>query len=369
MFELLDAYDGTEAARKAIGQAWDAARTRLVDGPRVDRAVVARAEEQVAADPTSAFDYDSQGNATLLGQYAAGRFRCAPLRAMEAPGGGRLRLWVVVGASYLTDIGALQALAPPGSLFQVASQFNCLESPGPYLVKVSRYFSDPTQGPRASISTFPGTLLRHYAVPFVQQDPEPQLNLLRAVTLPGVARVDNGYLLAANITQPATFASLLHDHFDELQVGLHEGVQVVLGANWDGPVQGQPRIAQVFTSTIAAGGYSKVNIKDPVWQDIVRQLQRAAYLGTLKAAVATGQRRAVLTMIGGGVFGNPLEIIWDSLVWACRQLENSELTVIVNARILEGLDLERVEAVAQKFGGELIRAYPEGTRVGGQSPV
>jgi hypothetical protein len=62
-----------------------------------------------------------------------------------------------------TDIGSLQATAGAGTLFPAASQFNCLESPGPYVVDVADYFHDQTQGPRASISAFPGTLPRHYA--------------------------------------------------------------------------------------------------------------------------------------------------------------------------------------------------------------
>src|SRR3989442_929187 len=83
-----------------------------------------------------------------------------------------------------------QAPAPPGSLFQVASQFNCLESPGEFVVPVAEYFNDPTQGPRASISAFPGTLVRHYAAPapdgsrFVQTNDGPQLNLLEGVCAP-----------------------------------------------------------------------------------------------------------------------------------------------------------------------------------------
>jgi len=368
LFTLLDEYTGTRAEKEAICQAWDAARGQLKSTPRADRSLVGRLETRVRENPEAAFRFADDGYATLEG-YAAGRFRCASLNSLAGSGrGGRLKLWVVVGLSPVTDIGALQALAPPGSLFQVASQFNCLEAPGPRLARVSDYFFDPTQGPRASISAFPGTLLRHYRVPFEQKDPAPQLNLLRHVALPGVAEVDGGYLLADNIAQPTTFAALLHDHFDEIEVGLHEGVQVVLGDSWDGQVEGAPRIAQVFISTIAAGGYSRVNVVEPVWLDIVTQLQRAAYLGTLRAAAATGQRRAVLTLIGGGVFGNPLEVIWKSIVWACRQVEptlGSDLTVIVNARALEGLDLERVEAVCQQAGGEVLLASGDATRING----
>ena len=76
-----------------------------------------------------------------------------------------VRFFVLDGASPVTDIGALQATAPAGSLFQVASQFNCLEAPDARITRVADYIHDPTQGPRASISAFPGTFIRHYAAP------------------------------------------------------------------------------------------------------------------------------------------------------------------------------------------------------------
>src|SRR5207244_9763794 len=112
-----------------------------------------------------------------------------------------VRLWVLDGASPATDVGSLQGTAEEGTLFQVASQFNCLESPGPFVASVSEYFNDFTQGPRASISAFPATLLRHYAAPgpnserFVQTSGlGPQLDLLADVFEPGKSPVRNGYL-------------------------------------------------------------------------------------------------------------------------------------------------------------------------------
>jgi len=117
-----------------------------------------------------------------------------------ATSSARARLWVLDGTHPLTDIGSLQAWAPAGSLFQVASQFNCLESPGPYLMEVADYFLDPTQGPRASISAFPGTLLRQYCVPdglgghFVQGSEGRQINVLSHSVRDGAAAVQSGYL-------------------------------------------------------------------------------------------------------------------------------------------------------------------------------
>ena len=64
-----------------------------------------------------------------------------------------------------------------------------------------------------------------------------------------------------------------------------------------------------------------------------RQLLRAAYLGTLLATVALGRNREVLTLIGGGVFGNPIGLIWEAIQWSVNEIEphlSSDLEVIVN---------------------------------------
>src|SRR5262245_52412698 len=222
------------------------------------------------ARPGDAFSFDADGFATVGVEghtWNAGRFETPSIadlreRAKRAgAGGGRLRLWVLDGAGLATDVGGLQATAPPGSLFQVASQFNCLESPGPYITPVVQYFRDYTQGPRASISAFPGTLLRHYAAPedhgkrFVQTAKK-QLNLLADVFGPEVAQVQSGYLMAHNVRDPAALVVALTDRFDSIRVGVHDGVQVVLGYDFAGAVDESEnrRIAQVFTSTVAGGG-------------------------------------------------------------------------------------------------------------------
>lgn len=377
MLELLDHYDGSAAAQHQICEAFDARLQHLGEGERQvgARARVAELEEALSRG-IEHFHFD-EGGWARLGDLQAGRFSCRSLhsqrKGLKHGGGHRVRLWVLDGESAITDIGALQAFAPPASLFQAASQFNCLESPGPYLAAVAHYFSDPTQGPRASISAFPGTLLRHYAATasdesrFCQGDTR-QLNLLHRVALEGVATVRSGYLQTSNIKDFAGFATLLEDHFDEIEVGVHEGVEVVLGANWDGPVHGRPRVSQIFTSTLAAGGYGRLDFTDPLNLRIVRQLQRAAYLGTLTAAAALRQDRAVLTLIGGGVFGNPLELIWESIQWACDQVEpwlQKDLTVILNGRILSSLEPGSVRAAARHRRGDLIHCGRSGAVIGG----
>lgn len=374
MLQSLDEFTGDAASQVRVRKAFQRAQAWLAESPpRGDRSLVQRAEHLVAQSPEAVFDFSQNSEATLrVGEFAwsAGRFACRSLGSLlssiPGPGGtGKLRLFVLAGLGPLTDIGTLQGLAPPESMFQVASQFNCLEAPGPSLVPVRQYLTDPTQGPRASISAFPGTLLRHYAAPgengrrFTQTDPTPQLNLLGRVAPPPLARVRNGYLLPENIPDPQALACALTERFEDIEVGVHERTEVVFGTHWDGPVLGRPLIGQVFTSTLAAGAYGRVDFDDPRWHLVARQLLRAAYLGTLAAAAATGQRRVVLTLIGGGVFGNPIPVIWDNVLWACQQIAprlSHDLTVVLNGRDLSGLDRQAVTAATRLWGGDLLTA-------------
>ena len=386
MIDLLLTHSGDQSAEpellRALATHVAAVQASVRGG---DRRQVAEAEAAVRADPGQAFTFDTAGAATLSAggrTWHAGTFhvaaigvlraRAAAARVAAAVSKARVRLFVIDGANLATDIGSLQANGGSDTLFQVASQFNCLEAPGPYVTPVEQYFNDPTQGPRASIAAFPGTLLRHYAAPasegrrFVQTTDGHQLDLLTDVCDPGVARVRNGYLMAAGIADPEAFAARLEGRFDSIRVGVHDGVEIVLGADWDGAVAGpeRRRITQVFTSTIAgglvgglAGGFAGTRAVGS-FETICRQLLRAAYLGTLLAAVSLGRTRVVLTLIGGGVFRNPIPLIWDAIQWALGQIEPlvaGDLDVVVNGRNL-GAEIDRqtiLDAVRAR-GGVLL---------------
>ena len=347
-----------------------------------DRRQVARMEAELQAHPEDSFHFDRDGSGVLRAgetKFSAGRFEAVSIgdlkrRAKESRqkgSDGRIRLFILDGVSPATDIGSLQATAGPETLFQVASQFNCLESPGPYITPVANYFSDPTQGPRASISAFPGTLLRHYAAPdeggerFVQTNNGRQINLLEAVCSPGVAEVRNGYLTASGIADPLAFVRALERRFEEIRIGMHDEVPVVLGYNWDGAVEGERRIGQVFTSTFAGGGYSRSN--DTEHLAICVPLLRAAYLGTLLAAAVLRRSKVVLTLIGGGVFGNPIPLIWESIQWALTEVEpflSEEMNVVVNGRNLgDHLSLDSLLPAVRASGGAMVQFGPRGISV------
>jgi len=379
MLELIEQFDGTAGARQRLIDDVERRGAQVVASRRRgDLSLVARAEAEVRADPGGRIRIDGSGEATVhaVGRaFRGGRFEVPPLcalkaRAVEARAKAgrpalRPRLWVLDGAGPATDIGALQATAPAGTLFQVASQFNCLESPGAYITDVADYVHDPTQGPRASISAWPGTLVRHYAAPaadgsrFVQSASGSQIDLLAEVCDPGIAAVRSGYLRGDDIVDAHALADALQTRFDAIRIGVHDGVEVALGYDWEGSVDGARTIAQVLTSTMAAGMYGSLDDGDAAAMAICRQLQRAAYLGTLLAAAALGHPRVVLTLIGGGVFANPLELIWDAIGWAIDQVGHflhRELLVVVNGRNLgEQLPPRELAAATQARGGGVIR--------------
>jgi hypothetical protein len=348
----------------------DAAR-QLVAASRGkgDRSLVALCERAVAAAPAEAISFDAQGTATLRAAgkvFCGGRFAPQSIqvlrRSVAQKASGQptsVRFSVIEGEDPVTDIGALQAVAHASTLFQAASQFNCLESPGPYLTNVASYLSDPTQGPRASISAFPGTLVRHYAAPDgtggrLVQSQERQIDLLADALPAGLGKVQSGYLMTSCLRDVAAAARAFEENFDRIQVGVHDGAQVVLGHAWDGAVEGEPLIAQVFTSTLAAGGYGRGEpFRGPV-EAISRQLLRAAYLGTLLAALDLGKQRVVLTMIGGGVFGNPHSLICESILWAIEQVEqlsSGPLEVVLNGRNLSASVGEEMTTACERRGG------------------
>jgi hypothetical protein len=351
-----------------------------------DQALVERAEAALPRDPGALrFDADGFGHLEVGGRtWSAGRFETPTVdqlreraaRRREERGRGRATLWVLDGAGAVTDIGGLQATAPEGALFQVASQFNCLEAPGARITPVASYFTDPTQGPRASISAFAGALLRHYAAPapdgsrFTQRTGDRQVELLADVCAGGRARVRDGYLLPRDVPDPAAFAARLAASAGAIRVGVHEGVEVALGYRWGGRVDGRRAIAQVFTSTVAMGAYG--SFADPALGAAVsRPLLGGAYRGTLLAAAALGRRAAVLTLIGGGVFGNARPLIWEALLAAFDEVSGlvaDDLLVIVNGRTDLRDDPGRsavARGAAERGGALLCLDEPEVTALRG----
>ena len=250
-----------------------------------------------------------------------------------------------------------------GAVFQVASQFNCLEMVGPRVRPedgISMYASDPTQGPACALCCPAATLFRNYFVNGTGQAGRHQLDLLTDV---GVVvdnahgrywTMENGYCLpvdkasigrlgerlladggergrAASVSAAAGVdcgdaahesTSLARRVHDSLRVGVHWSTSVL---------KHKHNVCQVFCSALPVS-YSGVAAKE--WEPFAKVVLDGAYDATLLvgATLAARERRRVtvyLTMLGGGAFGNRDTWIRDAIIAALSKHRHEPLDVVL----------------------------------------
>uniref|UniRef100_A0A6B2L562 Uncharacterized protein n=1 Tax=Arcella intermedia TaxID=1963864 RepID=A0A6B2L562_9EUKA len=259
------------------------------------------------------------------------------------------------------DVGYLQSLPEfRDAVFQVASNFNVVEGMSEFLPPnfksfTENYYKDRTQGPAASISAGPAAIVRVHA-PFYSPDTPPdkwnqdeshQVELLK--NLEEYYPVHNGYVLYEN-----GILSEGYKKFPEYQskgyhkllvtgfVGFHSSVQVTTGLRYypngekrpkkrsaddeeeDEPddsllqIQKDPKqvVHQVFTAAtnLNQGRSGPRNKNSPNSATKGKMVLDLGYQGTYLAALAAEKKILVLTLIGGGAFGNEKEWIYQSIV-------------------------------------------------------
>ena len=233
-----------------------------------------------------------------------------------------------------------------GALFQVASQFNALEMVGPSVTPedgVTRYEHDRTQGPACAIAAGAATIYRNYFVPVgeqIGQNAEHQLDGLADLGVALSARLgcpvsdlwhmQNGYALATK-TGLEKISSLLlkmdesarSELAGHLRIGLHQDVEVTDGSSSPGPL-----VSQAFCSALPVA-YGRV--AQPHWQGFAQLVLDGAYEATLWAAVLnsrqSGSNTVLLTMLGGGAFGNAMEWIHTAIERALKKAQGHGLDV------------------------------------------
>ena len=213
------------------------------------------------------------------------------------------------------------------AVFQAASQFNMLEMVSPNITPergVDVYENDRTQGPACAIACGPGTIFRNYFV-----DVNGQIGQTESQQLNGLGlwedyfdnsehhfwRLQNGYAFFTQdgleeISQHIKSLSkeereILKSH---LMVGVQWNTQVTLAA--------QPHmVTQVYCSAIPIGYSSYIPTKK--FEEVARLILEATYEATFLVAIKnyqeTGEPQLFLTLVGGGVFANPEEWIWDAI--------------------------------------------------------
>jgi hypothetical protein len=260
-------------------------------------------------------------------EFGIGRLELMPMhalrsRALAGPAVPGLRQVHLVQG----NVRAFHALpAYSGALFQVASQFNLLEMVGPKVTPeqgVARYAGDPTQGPACAIAAGAATIYRNYLAPVggqTGQSHDCQLDafaplgaaLAQAVHKPAASLWDmqNGYALF----KPGAVA-LLSAHLQTLDEAALDALraQLCIGLHWDVEVTDAatapgPLVSQAFCSALPVA-YHRGTARDAPWAPLATLVLQAAYEATLWAAVANaqrgGSRTVLLTMLGGGAFGN-----------------------------------------------------------------
>jgi len=201
------------------------------------------------------------------------------------------------------DTSMLQAQGVRGAMYQVASNFNCLEVSGKRDNPFSGHFltkmmKDVTQGPSAAGGCATGAIQRLY---LHRHNP---INLLESTSLVP----ENGKLADNNtIIDPGEIQGIC--------VGLHTNAHARYtrdgGDVMDNPLG--PNVDQVYTSTcrLPPGATGR--------SPLASHLLYAAYEGTYMSAVMRRSPRLVLTLVGGGTFHNPLVQIVDAMANAHKR--------------------------------------------------
>lgn len=284
--------------------------------------------------------------------YHIGRLELASLADLRSRGGsgtpprGRLRF-----RNMTADVRELHRSPDfKGAVFQVASQFNLLEMIGPAVTPedgVTRYASDPTQGPACAIAAGAATIYRNYFAPvrdrFGEQIGQTAARQLDALADLGHAlakrlnrspkslwAMTNGYALATqgglteiaahltNTQEPDRDALRAH-----LRIGLHMDVQVT--APNSPPEQ---RVTQAFCSALPVA-YSR--LAPALWRPFAELILEASYEATLWAATLNagrgGSNIVLLTRLGGGAFGNDATWIDRAIRRALTRFAAFELEV------------------------------------------
>ena len=274
---------------------------------------------------------------------------------------GRLKASVVTG-----DVRRmLRSPENAGALFQVASQFNLLEMVSPDVTPehgVTRYQNDATQGPACAIAAGAATIYRNYFALVggrPGQTAKRQLDgladlgaaLSGSLKLPAgeLWRMQNGYAMAtqSGLDVIAKYLGTLataeiDDLRGKLRIGLHHDVEVTDGVETD-----RPLVSQAFCSALPVA-YSRVPAAH--WEPFALLVLEAAYEATMWAAVLNAQRGVsnvvLLTLLGGGAFGNRSDWIYAALRRALEVTAAFDLDVTL---VSYGTPSQELVAIAQEF--------------------
>ena len=230
-----------------------------------------------------------------------------------------------------------------GAMFQVASQFNCLEFITPNEIPengITKYQWDDTQGPACSIACAAATVYRNYFTPIIDkyykikygQTNDKQINNLEDVLKvlnSDYITVTNGYtfsseekLLSLN-NKLKNDLNLRNNIIKNVRIGVHYNIGVTFDKLYRKQYpqnaffiehKKEQLISQAFCSAISVA-YS--NLSKDLWEPFSILILQASYEATLWSAIMNsksgGSNKVFLTMVGGGAYGNNRVWILDAI--------------------------------------------------------
>lgn len=280
------------------------------------------------------------GRRFRVGDLAITNYNCIDYTAIQS---GAIQVRNIVGE--VTDL-----LCDPvnnGAIFQVASQFNLLEMPSPSVSPesgITNYEFDNTQGPACAVAAAASTMYRNY---FVFDDAHGQTStrqintigkLLAHLGIADKVEMSNGYLLIDVFstlywTSRALYLAtdVEYEHLLSLiDVGVHSNVEVTLESAPENQL-----VTQVFCSAVPISQHA--THRSACWKPLATLILEAAYKTTLAVAAKQmkdgGSNVVYLTLVGGGAFGNPPEVIAAAIRSAVDMFKDIPLDV----RIVTGV--------------------------------
>ncbi|GAB1228258.1 hypothetical protein ENUP19_0388G0011 [Entamoeba nuttalli] len=226
------------------------------------------------------------------------------------------------------NVATMQAMKEyNNSVFLVASNFNAVESVSETIEPnehnfTTNYIYDGTQGPIASLGA-PAAALQRTIFPFYnkttkpkewEQSQEKQIEILGELN--SIYHVINGYpILEKDVKEPSEkdeekYLSVFHSNVEVTYIYGRNEMTLI-------PKQMRNRIDQVFAAAINIGqgcsgyeNYELVNRKPKVLSYALDCGYETCYL----VAIKNHRTTIVLTLLGGGVFGNSYTDICKSII-------------------------------------------------------
>jgi hypothetical protein len=264
------------------------------------------------------------------------------------------------------DIGALQGQLTTAerAMVQVASNFNCLENATRHTRLdsgrfVDRTYLDCAQGPAAVFGTTSSYLYRchfyHGGQSLFQRTGQNNVVNLLQHTREYFGTVPNGKLTLTGDETILTTEDEIDAAAAQVCIGLHQDCPIMFGRTTRDVVYNQPQIVSSRSDAGGVGGSidtgtgddddngpllfleypvvdhvlsASINLHDygtPRYHEdndelrlsnLTRALLRAAYEGAYLAAILRRRQKLYLTLVGGGCFGNPIDVIVPEIVRA-----------------------------------------------------